>query len=232
VFFVSESVEALFDDEFVVEFADLGAVVAELLFADALSVEADWLLLLAVLASVLEAPLVPLLAEPVPVVARVLDWLPDVDDVAPPPEPLLVCAEFPPEDELPPVPLEAVALVAFEDAVSLLVLALVAEALSVDDDDVTSLAFAVLLDDVALVDAADLLALLVSDDVVANVELLLALAFSEAVLLEFAVSVELLVVVVVSVVVLLALAVWFRLAFKVVAELLVSEELDDSVSFS
>jgi hypothetical protein len=223
VFFVSESVEALFDDEFVVEFADLGAVVAELLFADELSLEADWLLLFAVLASVLESPLVPLLAEPVPVVARVLDWLPDVDDVAPPPEPLLVCAEFPPEDELPPVPLEAVALVALEDAVSLLVLALVAEALSVEDDDVTSLAFAVLLDDVALVDEADLLALLVSDEVVPNVELLLALSFSEAVLLEFAVSVELLVVVVVSVVVLLALAVWFKVAFKVVAELLVSE---------
>jgi hypothetical protein len=44
--------------------------------------------------------------------------LPAVDDVAPPPEPLLVWVELPPDEELPPLPLEAVALVALEDEVS------------------------------------------------------------------------------------------------------------------
>jgi hypothetical protein len=60
--------------------------------------------------------------------------LPAVDDVAPPPEALLVCVELPPDEELPPTPLEAVAPVELEEDVSFEELVLLA---LFDADDVS-----------------------------------------------------------------------------------------------
>jgi len=92
--------------------------------------------------------------------------LPEAADVAPLLEPLSLCVELPLDAELPRMLLEAVAPVESEADVLFEPLLLLAVEVSVVD--------------------ADLFALLVSDKVVAYVELLLALSVSASVLLEFA----------------------------------------------
>ena len=79
------------------ELADSAALFDELLFDAELSLEAAWRALLDVSASVLELPLVELLDEPPLAAVRVSAPLPVVLDVAPPPEPELLCVELPDE---------------------------------------------------------------------------------------------------------------------------------------
>jgi hypothetical protein len=79
------------------ELADFDALSDELLFDAELSVEAAWCALLAVSASVLELALVELLDEPPLAAVRVSAPLPVVVEVAPPPEPELLCVELPDE---------------------------------------------------------------------------------------------------------------------------------------
>ena|SRR5258708_1639418 len=84
-----------------------------------------WLLLeeVNVLAAVVALPLVVSLADPPLAAVRVSVEVPAVDEVAPPPEALLVCDELPDDAALLPGKgiVEAVALVALVDAVLLLV---------------------------------------------------------------------------------------------------------------
>jgi hypothetical protein len=138
-------------------FSDLAEVSDSLLFdAELLVSDAVWELL-AVSASVLELALVELLADAGPVVERLLVPLPAVDEVAPPPEALLVCDEVPFDTELPKRLLEAVAPVELEDDVSLLVLDLFDDEFSVSLADFTLLEFSVWFADAASVASNDLL---------------------------------------------------------------------------
>jgi hypothetical protein len=139
----------------------LAEVDDELTFDAALSLEADWLALFAVVEAVSEWALVELLADPLLVVERVSVPLPTVDDVAPRLEALLLFDEVPADAALPGLVEAAVAAVALEADVSLLVLALLADALSVEAADFTLLALCVLFADAASVAASDLLELVV-----------------------------------------------------------------------
>lgn len=96
--------------------------------------------------------------------------------MAPPPEPLLECAELPPDEELLPLPMEEeVADVELEEAVSLLVVPLVEVAASVEEEfavrDVESVVFKLVL----WVLAEVLVSVFMSD------ELLLAVLVSDSV---------------------------------------------------
>jgi hypothetical protein len=166
----------LLEAELVVAFADLAAFEDELTFDAELSLEADWLPLLAVVEAVLELPLVELLAEPLLVVERLSAPVPTVDDVAPKLVPLLLFVELPIDEALPGKLEAAVAVVAFAADVLLLVFALVADALSVEEADLTLLAAAALLAAEASVAEFVLLALFAAELFLADEELLLALA--------------------------------------------------------
>jgi hypothetical protein len=111
-------------------FSDLAEVSDSDLFDAEFSASADWLALLDVLAAVLEVPLVVLLADPPLAAVRVSVEAPAVDEVAPPPEALLVCDELPADAPLlgrgkrpEGTGVLTVAPVALVDAVLLLVLA-------------------------------------------------------------------------------------------------------------
>jgi hypothetical protein len=123
---------------------------------------------LEVLAAVLALPLVVLVDDPPLAAVRVSVEVPPVDEVAPPPDALLVCDELPDDAALLGKGLMmetggvlAVAPVALVEAVLLLVLALLADALSVSLADFTSLALFALFADTARVAANDLLELVV-----------------------------------------------------------------------
>ena len=154
-------------EAFRLAFSDLAAVSDADLFEDAVLVSADWLALLDVLAAVLALPLVVLLDDPPLAAVRVSVEVPPVDEVAPPPEALLVCDELPDDAALlGRLKMEvgvvvAVAPVALVDAVLLLVFALLADALSVSEADFTLLDVSVWFDDAASVAANDLLELVV-----------------------------------------------------------------------
>jgi hypothetical protein len=87
-------------EAFKLAFSDLAAVSDSDLFEAELFVSADWLALLDVLAAVLALPLVVLLADPPLAAVRVSVEVPPVDEVAPPPEALLVCDELPDDPAL------------------------------------------------------------------------------------------------------------------------------------
>jgi hypothetical protein len=112
-----------------------------------------------VLASVLLFALVELDADPLLVVARLLDPVPTVDDVAPRLVPLLLFVEAPTAEELPGLVELAPAAVEFEADVSLLVLALLAVAPNVAAAELDLLAFREPFAANAFVVALDLLAL-------------------------------------------------------------------------
>jgi hypothetical protein len=154
-------------EAFRLAFSDLAEVDDELTFEAEFSVSADWLALLDVLAAVLALPLVVLLDDPPLAAVRVSVEEPPVDEVAPPPEALLVCDELPDDAALlgglrmETVGVLAVAPVALVDAVLLLVFARLADALSVSEADLTLLALCELFADAARVAASDLLELVV-----------------------------------------------------------------------
>lgn len=91
---------ALLEVEVVVALEDFDEFDAEVTFDEELSPEADWSALLEVLAEVPELPLVELLDAPPLAAVRVSLPLPVVVDVAPPPEPELLCVELPDEPAL------------------------------------------------------------------------------------------------------------------------------------
>jgi len=165
-------------EAFRLAFSDLAAVSDSDLFEAEVLVSADWLALLDVLAAVLALPLVVLLDDPPLAAVRVSVEVPPVDEVAPPPEALLVCDELPDDAALlgrlkmEVGVVEAVAPVALVDAVLLLVLALLADALSVSEADFTLLDVSVWLDDAARVAANDLLELVVKLSVLVSLLLL------------------------------------------------------------
>jgi hypothetical protein len=148
-------------------FNDFAEVSDSDLFEDEVLFSADWLALLDVLAAVLAVPLVVLVDDPPLAAVRVSVEVPPVDEVAPPPEALLVCDELPDDAALlgrlrmEAGVVEAVAPVALVDAVLLLVLALLADALSVSEADFTLLDVSVLFEDAASVAANDLFELVV-----------------------------------------------------------------------
>jgi hypothetical protein len=86
--------------ELVAAFADFDAFDAEPTFDAELLPEAAWFALLDEAASVLELALVELFDEPPLAAVRVSLPLPVVVDVAPPPEPELLCVELPDEPAL------------------------------------------------------------------------------------------------------------------------------------
>lgn len=168
---------ALLEAEFEAEFAFLAAFDAELTFDAELLAEADWSALLDVLLAVPELLVVELLADPPFDAERLLAPLPVVVEVAPLLEELLLKAEFPTEVELPSGAFAlAVAPLELAEEVALLVALLVAAELSLDDADFTLLAFWALLEAEESVDEADLLAEFDADEVMEEVEFLLALA--------------------------------------------------------
>jgi hypothetical protein len=152
-------------EAFRLAFSDLAEVDDEVTFEAEFSVSADWLALLDVLAAVLAVPLVVLVDDPPLAAVRVSVEVPPVDEVAPPPEALLVCDELPDDAALlGGLRMETVGVAApvvLVDAVLLLVLARFADALSVSEADLTLLALFALFADVASVAANDLLELVV-----------------------------------------------------------------------
>ena len=200
-------------------FFDLEAFDAELTFEAELSLDADWLALFAVAASVLALLLPALLAEALLDALALLAASPLLDDAllfndelaallaaAELVDPLFLVGPWPVFQVDPALWLAALlaSVVAFDEvsadvellaalallawfaealfvefafAVSLLVLPLLADALSVEAADFTLLAFCALLDVEALLDDADLFALLEAEDISVVALLLLALAF-------------------------------------------------------
>jgi hypothetical protein len=149
-------------------FNDLAEVSPSDLFEAEVLVSAELLALLDVLAAVLAVPLVVLVDDPPLAAVRVSVEVPPVDEVAPPPEALLVCDELPDDAALlgrgktkEGAGVLVVAPVALVEAVLLLVLALLAEALSVSEADFTLLDVSEWFDDAASVAANDLAELVV-----------------------------------------------------------------------
>lgn len=219
---------ALAEVEFVEAFFDLEAFDAELTFEAELSLDADWLALFDVAASVLALFLPALLAEALLDALALLAASPLLDEAllfndelaallaaAELVDPLFLLAPWPVFQVDPALWLAALlaSVVAFEEVLAevtllaalvllawlaealfvalafaalLLVLPLLADALSVEDADFTLLAFCALLEVEALVVASDLFALLEAEDMSVVALLLLALAFSAALLLELA----------------------------------------------
>lgn len=168
---------AFADVEFEVEFAFLALLEVELTFDAELLAAADWLALLAASVSVLEALLVPLLADAPLDALRLSAPLPEVVDVLPPLDDGLLKDELPTDVEDPFFFAEAVLDVALELEVSLLELASFAAALLFAAEDLTLLAVFALLEEEASVAAFVLFALLDAEDVSVEEALLLALSF-------------------------------------------------------
>ena len=155
-------------EAFRLAFSDSAEVDEELLFDAEFSVSDAVSAALEVLAAVLALPLVVLVDDPPLAAVRVSVEVPPVDEVAPPPEALLVCDELPDDAALLGRGLMmemggvvAVAPVALVDAVLLLVLALLADRFAVSLCDFTSLELCALFADAASVAANDLLELVV-----------------------------------------------------------------------
>jgi hypothetical protein len=149
-------------------FSDADAVDDELLFEAEFSVSDAVSAALEVLAAVFALPLVVLVEDPPLAAVRVSVEVPPVDEVAPPPEALLVCDELPDDAALletgkmrEGIGVVAVAPVSLVEAVLLLVLALFADRFAVSLADFTSLELLALFADAARVAANDLLELVV-----------------------------------------------------------------------
>jgi hypothetical protein len=180
--------------------------------------------------AVLEAFVVPSLADAPLDALRLSAAVPEVVDVLPPLDDGLLNDELPTDVEEPFVPADAVLEVVLWLDVSLLLLAPFAAELSLAAADLTLLAVFAPLEVEASVVEWVLFALLEAEDVFVEDALLLALELSAAFLLAVVAKVRLLVEALLSVFDRLSVAEWFREALTVAELVLLLVTSDDFVS--